>query len=460
MHHKRSSNSLQTHRFKQQAANTDSYTVFNLLTDDTLLHHVERLSPDYRERLFPPTETLSMFVAQALSADRSCQNIVNQALTKRLIAGLDRCSIRTGGYCRARQRLPQHMISGISTVLAEHMSAQTPAACDWRGRRVCLVDGTTMSMPDTAANQAAFPQQGGQAPGLGFPICRWVGITCLASGALLNAAIGRFSGKGANEQALLREILDTFEVGDLVLGDAFYPTWFLLTELQDRDVDVLMEQHGARRRSTDFRCGQRLGERDHLLEWPKPKKPAWLSQQAYDRYPATLVVREFKAGGKVMVSTLRCPKSHPKAELKRLYRQRWNIELDLRHIKDSLGMNILSCRTPEMIHKEIWVYLLAYNLIRFLMLTAALQAGLMPRHISFKHSLQLALAWMQLAQFVDDTCAQNLLTAMAAQQVANRPGRIEPRAVKRRPKPFPLLTVTRDKARAHVRKKGHPKKLK
>lgn len=457
MHHKRSGVSLQQRCFQQQVATTDSYTVFNLLTHDTLLHHVERLSPDYRERLFTPTETLSMFVAQALSADRSCQNIVNQAATKRLIEGLNRCSPRTGGYCRARQRLPQDMISGISTILAEHMSAQTPAACDWHHRRVCLVDGTTMSMPDTPANQAAFPQQGNQAPGLGFPICRWVGITCLASGALLNAAIGRFNGKGANEQALLREILDTFEVGDIVLGDAFYPTWFLLAELQHREVDVLMEQHGPRRRSTDFRCGTRLGERDHLIELPKPKKPSWLTQQEYDRYPKTLMVREFKASGKIMVSTLLCPKSYPKTQLKQLYRQRWNIELDLRSIKDTMGMNILSCQTPQMIRKEIWVYLLAYNLIRFLMLTAALQAGIMPRQISFKHSMQLALAWMQLARFIDDECAQNILKAMAAQQVANRPGRIEPRAVKRRPKAFALLTERRDQARERLKINGHPR---
>src|SRR5699024_7347945 len=130
---------------------------------------------------------------------------------------------------------------------------------------------TTVIMPDTAANQSAYPQQRNQQPGLGFPICRLVGVTCLATGAILDAAISRYQGKGAHEQALLRELLDNFEPGDVMLGDALYATYFLLAELQARGVDGVFEQHGSRRRSTDFRTGQRLGPKDHLVELSKPK---------------------------------------------------------------------------------------------------------------------------------------------------------------------------------------------
>lgn len=460
MYVNRPSTRHQQHRIRAHASQTDSYAIFNLLTEDSLLEHVERLSPAYRERLFPPTETLSMFVAQALSVDRSCQNVVNQAVTKRLVVGLESCSVHTGGYCRARQRLPQEMISGLSTYLGERISAQAPSGQDWRSRRVCLVDGTTMTMPDTPANQSTFPQQRGQAPGLGYPICRWVGITCLASGALLNAAIGRFKGKGASEQVLLRGILDTFETGDIVMGDALFATWFLLAQLRSRGIDGVMEQYGARRKSTDFRRGRRLGERDHLIVLDKPRKPDWLSEQDYAAYPDTLTVREFKAGGKIMVTTLLNPRQYPKVELKQLYKRRWNIELDIRNIKATLGMNVLSCRTPEMVQKEIWVYVLAYNLIRLMMLYSALWADVSPRQLSFKHSLQLTLAWMMMDYASNSLDFHHLLGAIATVRVGNRPGRIEPRAVKRRYRVYPVLAEPRLKARARVTKYGHPKKVK
>ena len=328
-----------------------------------------------------------------------------------------------------------------------------------RGRQVRIVDGTTVTMPDTAANQATFPQQRGQRPGLGFPICRLVGITCLASGALINAAIGRFNGKGGDEQTLLRTIQDTFQPGDIVLGDAFFATYFFMATMQAKGIDMLMEQNGSRRRATDFRHGKRLGERDHLIVINKPKKcPDWMSEAEYNIAPDSLTVREFKAGGKVMVTTIMCPKNHPKKVLKSLYKSRWHVELDIRNIKDTMGMNVLSCKTPEMAIKEIWVHLLAYNLIRLMMVQSALLADIKPRNISFKHCLQVWLIYLQHSQGLDNLGL--LFQIMAQQQVGNRPGRIEPRAVKRRPKAYPLLTKPRNEARTEVKKYGHPKKLK
>ena len=452
----------QQKRIRQHATNSDSFTFFNLLTSRELLDQVESLLPEHRERLFPPTETLSMFLAQALSADRSCQRTVNEAAIRRLVGGLPSCSTHTGGYCRARQRLPLEMPSTLVRHTGGLMTEQTPDAWHWQGRPVRLVDGTTVPMPDTPANQATYPQPRSQKPGLGFPLCRLVGILCLGSGAVLNAAIGRYRGKGGDEQSLLRSMLGTLEAGDILLGDAYYATYFLLCDLHSRGVDGVFEQQGSRKRSTDFRRGQRLGQRDHLITLSKPKiKPDWMAQADYDHAPDTLTVRELHTGGKTLVTTLLCPKQVPKSAVQALYKSRWHVELDLRNIKTTLGMEMLSCKTPAMAEKEIWVYLLAYNLIRLIMAQAALLADRLPRELSFKHALQLWVAWNQLGNGIDhDEKLTVLFTLIAQQQVGNRQGRIEPRALKRRPKQYPLLTKTRQLAREDIRKNGHPKKLK
>ncbi len=462
MHPNRRACAHQQGRVRHHAANSDCYEFFNLLTSPELLEQVESLLPEHRERLFTPTETLSMFLAQALSADRSCQKAVNDSAIRRVTGGLSACSTHTGAYCRARQRLPVEMVGTLVQRTGRLMSELAPPAWLWRARAVRLVDGTTVPMPDTPTNQAVYPQPRSQQPGLGFPLCRMVGILCLGSGAILNAAIGRYRGKGGDEQSLLRSMLDTLDSGDILLGDAYYASYFLLCDLHKRGVDAVFEQQGARRRSIDFRRGQRQGSRDHLIDLVKPKrKPDWMRQADYDRAPDTLKVRELHTGGKILVTTLLCPKQTPKSALQSLYRDRWQAELDLRNIKTTLGMEMLSCKTPTMAEKEIWVYLLAYNLIRLIMAQAASLADRLPRELSFKHALQLWIAWGQYEIGGDhDEKLSVLFVLISQRQVGNRPRRIEPRAVKRRPKPYPLLTKSRQIAREDVRKYGHPKKLK
>ncbi len=455
-------------RYKQQrlqalAKRNDSYSFFNLLTGPEMLSTVEDLLPeDHRERLFPPTETLSMFLAQAMNEDRSCQKAVNDAAIKHAISGLPACSTGTGGYCQARQRLPLEMVSTLVHSTGKMIGDQIPDQWRWHGKRVHLIDGTTVTLPDTAANQAVYPQQSVQKPGLGFPICRIVSVICLSSGALLNAAMGSFSGKGSSEQSLLRPLLNTFSEGDLVLGDAFYGTYFLLAALLDQGVDAVFEQLGARKGSTNFRKGQRLGPKDHLIKLTRPvKKPDWMVQVDYDKVPETIIIRELKINGKLLITTLLSAEEYPKSELKTLYKERWHVEVDLRNIKTTLGMETLSCNTPAMVEKEMWVYFLAYNLIRLLMAQSALLADILPRQLSFKHTVQLWTAWGQQTQAVGIQADEGILFALIAQKiVGNRPGRIEPRAVKRRPKPFPLLMEDRESARKRVKKYGHPKKLK
>jgi len=356
--------------------------------------------------------------------------------------------------------LPVELVRALARESGRWVAARTPEPWRWRGRPVRLVDGTTVLMPDTPANQAVYTQPRSQRPGLGFPLCRLVGMVCLGSGAVLDAATGRYQGKGGDEQSLLRSMLDCLERGDVLLGDAFYATYFLLCALRERGIDAVFEQHGARRRSTDFRCGQRLGQRDHLIVLHKPAiKPDWMSPADYEQAPDTVTVRELRTGGKTLVTTLLCPRQTGKSALKRLYRNRWHVELDLRNIKTTLGMERLSCQSPAMAIKEIWVYLLAYNLIRLMMAQAARLVQRLPRQLSFKHTVQLCIAWDHQDRGHADQF-QGLLVLIAQQRVGDRPGRIEPRAIKRRPKCYPLLTTPRELARAQVRKHGHPQKLK
>ena len=461
MHATHKATSRQRQAISAKANSVDAHAFFNLLTGPELFDAVELALPPYRERLFPPTETLSMFLAQALSADRSCQRAVNEGAIKRLIAGLTPCSTHTGAYCRARQRVPTPMVSTLVNHTGQWLTANAPAAWHWRGRPVRLVDGATVIMPDTDANQATFPQPGSQKPGLGFPQCRIVGLICLGTGAVLNASIGACRGKGSDEQSLLRRQIDTLVRGDVLVGDAFFATYFLLCTLIERGVDAVFEQHGSRQRTTDFCLGQPLGARDHLLVLSKPGiKPDWMSQEDYAQAPASITVRELRAGGKTLVTTFLCPKQTAKEAIKCLYRDRWQVELDLRNIKTTLGMEQLSCQTPDMAVKEIWVYLLAYNLIRLMMAQAALQSGLLPRQLSFKHTVQVWLAWAPHAYHGDIAHPDELFALIAQQTVGNRPGRIEPRALKRRRNTYPLLTQPRSIAQASVRKNGHPKKLK
>jgi hypothetical protein len=266
-------------RVQTRIDNADAFGFFNLLTGPRLLDDVEALLPAHRERLFPPTETLSMFMAQALSPDGSCRAVVNDARVKRLLGGLPECSSNTAGYCRARARLPQTMIGALTVRTGKLVADGVADAWLWRGRRVLLADGTTTTLPDTEANQVAYPQPASQREGLGFPLMRLVVLLCLASGALLDAAEGPCKGKGGDEQTLFRRLLGNLESGDVLLGDAYFPTYFLLCELTRLGLDGLLEQFGARRRSTDFSLGERLGTNDHLIVWTKPKRPDWMRPQ-------------------------------------------------------------------------------------------------------------------------------------------------------------------------------------
>lgn len=442
-------------RIGRRAQAIEAVEFFNVLTGPELLETTEALLPEHRERLYPPTVTLSMFMRQALNADGSCQKAVNGWAARRVAEGFSPSSIRTGAYCRARQRLPPEMVIALTRETGCQLSARAQSGWRWRGRSVKLVDGTGISMPDTAANQACYPQLSSQAQGVGFPLARMVAVICLSTGAVLDAAMGPFCGKGNSELGLLRRLGAAFSAGDVMLADAFYCNYFVIATLQAAGVDVLFEQNGAR--ITNFRRGHALAERDHLVHWPKPvARPNWMTPQQYASFPAQLAVREVKVDGQILVTTLLDQRKIRKRELSALYARRWNVELDLRNIKTTLGMEVLSCQTPQMNEKELWVHLLAYNLIRLLMAQAALDAGVHPRELSFKHTVQMWTEWTS-RRLGAATIAQKalLFTLIAQLRVGKRPGRIEPRMRKRRPKPYPWLKIPRAQAREQVRVHGH-----
>jgi hypothetical protein len=443
----------------RRARQVDSMDFFNLITGPQLLEPLEALLPEYRERKYPPTVTLAMFLGQVLRADGSCQNAVNEAIVNQLLSGEAAASANTSGYCLARQRLPVEMVRELARQTGSLLNQHTSPGWLWRGRHVKLTDGTTALMPDTPENQAQFPQHGSQEAGAGFPLARLVCVMSLANGAVLDIAMGPYKGKGTGEYGLFRELLGCFVAGDVMLADSYYCSYFLIAALQARGVDVLFEQHGARH--TDFRSGERIGTRDHVVRWSKPvARPAWMTPQEYAAYPDELTLREVKVRKKVLVTSFLNPREVCKREIGKLFLRRWNVELDLRNIKTTLGMDRLTCKTPEMCEKELWVYMLAYNLIRLLMAEAAVQAGVLPRQLSFKHTVQVWVAWSQrqfLSDVPEDTAA--LFRLIAQVRVGNRPGRMEPRLIKTRPKPFSRLQTTRRRARANIRKYGRPKKL-
>ena len=414
------------------------------------------------ETVYTPAVTLWAFLSQMLftGAQRSCVAAVARVSVLWASLGQKVCDSNTGAYCRARHKLTEGLLQRLVRETAETCESQMPDGWLWLNRHVWLVDGTTVSMPDTPENQAAYPQPPAQKPGLGFPLLRLVALVSLATGLVRDAAMGPYAGKEAGETALLRELFGRLQAGDVVLADRFYCGWFTIALLQELKVDVVVRLHQLRK--ADFSRGQRLGSGDHLVEWPRPPRPDWIDEVRYARMPATLRVREvevqvkepgFRTQSLVVVTTLTDAAETPRDAVADLYRQRWLVELDIRSIKSMLSLDVLRCKTPQMVRKELYTGLLAYNLIRQTMLQAALAADVSPRSLSFTAAMQtLAAAGIVAATGVGDLSLliQMKLEHIASHRVGHRPGRIEPRAIKRRPKPHKLLTEPRPLARARL----------
>ena len=357
-------------------------------------------------------------------------------------------------YCDARQRLPLGLPTRLAREVGARLTEQQPVQWLWRGRQVKLVDGTTVSMPDTTENQASFPQSRVQKAGLGFPLARLVAIVSLSCGAVLDWGLGACEGKQTGETALLWDLAKSFKRGDVVIADRCYAGYFMIALFVMLGVDVVIRQH--QQRSTDFRRGTRLGKRDHLVIWERPQRPSWMDQVTYDTMPVTLTMRETRSSDWTLATTLIDASDVAKAELINMYQLRWQVELDLRSIKDVMQMGVLRCKSPEMVKKEIATHLAAYNLVRAVMAQAAYLGKVLPRQLSFKGALQVLRAFEENLRHCPQgrLCVRHayLLAGIGQLKLPMRPGRVEPRVVKRRPKPIKLLTKPRNILREKLMK--------
>jgi len=367
----------------------------DVLSEQEIREVLLELGVTFRQRIFTPIVTVWVFLTQVLSADHSCREAVAKFIAFLTANDQKPCSAKTSSYCEARRRLPSLLLERLARAVGHRLDASSPSQWLWKGRSVKMVDGSTVSMPDTKANQAAYPQASTQKPGLGFPIARIVALFSLSCGSILEFAMGPYKGKQTGEVSLFCRFLEYLSPGDVIIGDRVYGSYFDIAMLQQRGVDIVVRKHQLR--STDFRRGRRLGKHDHLIIWDKPGQcPDWMEQAIYQAMPDQLLLREVKVEVRekgmrcrslMVVSTLLDADAFTSADLAQLYRARWHVELDLRSLKSTMQMDVLRGKTPDMVGKEIWAHLLAYNLIRTVMAQSAEQYQLLPREISFKATL-------------------------------------------------------------------------
>ncbi len=436
-----------------------------VMTSDSIAKIVQLVGLNWRERIFTPIVTLCVFLGQVLSADNCCRAAVARLNAHRVSLGLSPGSTATGGYCQARKRLPEKFFAAVARHTGTEIenAAETPWL--WLQRRVLMFDGTIVSMPDTEENQAEYPQPSSQKPGVGFPLARIAAIFSLATGAVIDIGIAAYSGKSQGELSLLRQLIGVFLPGDVMLADRLMCSWREMAMLKSRGVDVVTRL--TSHRTADFRTGKRLAKGDHIVRWVKPS----LRQVEFadDDFPDYLDVREtritvdhagFRSLTIILITTLLDDKLITTEDLQELYRARWHNELDLRALKETLQMDVLRCKTPELIRKEIWTHIISYNLIRAMIAQAAMKHGIEPRTISFKGALQTLLAFQPLIKAIGRDNARlrmevfrQVLDAIATHRVANRPDRFEPRLRKRRDGAYDLLTKPRHVAKNEIQQK-------
>lgn len=435
-----------------------------VLGPERILVALESAGVEFRDRIFNPMVTLWAFLSQVIARkDSSCQDAVSRVLADRVTRGEKACSTDSSSYCQGRARLPQQMMEGLTRETGRDLHAQAPTNWLWKGQHVKIVDGSTSTMADTAANQAEFPQSRNQKTGLGFPILRFVVCLSLSVGTVLECALGACRGKKTGEQSLFRQMWNVFQPGDIVLGDRLYDAFRDIALLQQRGVDVVFGKKQSRR--CDFRRGQKYGPDDHVVEWKKPKYDTarFTSRAEWESLPDTLRMREVRTTVRrkgfltrkvVIVTTLLDANLYSAKDLTDLFAERWHCELDLRSIKRALGMHHLRCKTPDMVRKELWAYLLAYNLIRVRMAQAAAVHKVLPRKLSFtaaKNHIHNFAPHLSTASATDHGRLEaELLHAISRCRVGNRPGRKEPRALKTREQKYSYLTKPRVQARKRL----------
>ena len=401
---------------------------------------------EFRDRIYTPLVTLLIFIKQVLYPDKSCKRAVVNFISEQLGEGNEKeISVNTGPYCKARKRLPKGIARELVNETGNAAIKGAPKGWKIYGREVKAVDGTTAKMADTEANQQAYPQHGNQNKGAGFPIARLLIVVSLTVGTVVDYAIGAHKGKGTGEQSLFRSVNSCVEKNDILLGDRYYPSFFVMAWLNKIGADGIFR--GQSQRCYDFRKGEKFGRKDHIVGWKLPRKPSWMSQEEYNTYPDEMRVREFKVNGVIYVTTFLNSKKYNKRELAKAYELRWHIEINIDSIKTVMNMDMLSCKTPEMVMKEIGIHFVAYNIIRILIAEACQKNAENPRSISFKGTIQILNSFMPYFQKLNveknNILYRRMLSLIVKNKIGVRPGRVEPRKIKQRRKPFKTLNRPR-----------------
>jgi hypothetical protein len=427
----------------------------DVLTEARILDALSEHGVGYRDRVFGPVTTIWGFLSQVLSDDHSCRDAVSRVIAHRAASGLAVCSPNTASYCNARGRLPTAVLRDLAKRTAGELQAGIPEPWKWNGRRVFIADGSHVSMPDTPQNQAIYPQPEAQQPGIGFPLARLAVLLSLATGACHDLAIAAYAGKGTGETTLLRQMYDSLKPGDVILADALFDDYFLIWELRQRGIELVA-------RAQYQRVGTRTLRREpdgDVIVWQRPNKPHGMEGEQYRTYPKSLVMRQVSVDARdkdnrveqFRVVTTILDASIGGGQIGDLYERRWEGEVDIRSIKSVMKMDVLRCKTPEMVRKEIWAHLLAYNLLCTVIAVAAAGSGTEPRKVSFKGAKQAVTAFAPKIEAARPEDRARLIDAMLAavayHRVGGRPGRWEPRARKRRPKPGMRLMQPRAAAR-------------
>jgi Transposase DDE domain len=434
------------------------------LSESSILDALNEHGFNYRDRVFGPVTTIWGFLSQVLSDDHSCRDAVSRIIAHRAASGLKLCSPNTASYCNARARIPTAVLGRLAKQTAQQLQAGLPDGWKWNGRSVFVADGSHVWMPDTPENQAVYPQPVVQQPGIGFPLARIVVLLSLATGACHDLAIAPYAGKGTGETTLLRQMYDSLSPGDVVLADALFDNYFLACELRWRGVELVARVQAER---VGSRTVESRPDGDVIL-WQRPNKPRGMTGEQYRRYPKRMLMRQVTVDAhdennraeRFKVVTTILDASIDGGQIGDLFEQRWEGEVDIRSIKAVMQMEVLRCKRPEMVRKEVWTHLLAYNLLRTAMAVAAAENGIEPRQVSFKGAKQAVTAF---APKIEEARSKNrpalidaMLTVIAYHRVGNRPGRWEPRATKRRPKHGARLNQTRAEAKlAHNRAKWY-----
>jgi putative transposase len=414
-----------------------------------------------RTAVYTPPLTLWAWLSQAVCKEKACVAAALRVGVLLVVLGRTPGDTNSGTYCRARAKIPQPCLRRVAVRVGRTLERQLPRSWLWCGRHVHLVDGFTITAADTAANQRRYPQPRSQKPGLGFPMLRLVLLVSLITATVQDLAYGPYEGKETGETALLRSVMDELVCGDVLVMDRYFCSYFLLAQALARGQDVVARLHQCR--DYDFQRGHRLGPGDHVVVWQRPQRPTWMTEQEYATIPETLTVREvlvqvrepgFRVESLVVVTTLLEPEYYGKEEIGDLYRQRWQVELDIRSLKVGLQLEHLRNLSPEMIHRELWANVLGYNLLRKVGAQAALLHQRHPRTISFTATKQAVEgSWQVLSNASAEEqweLGSYLLKELSKHRVADRPNRCEPRAVKKRPKKQKLLTKPRAQAKAEL----------